>query len=102
MVFIKKASISREVWLGWEAGEGRVGKAGGETGKRPREFSNNAVTYAAAENVHCLTKRLLGSAEMMSFYYQGPILLSVWIIPGKIQSLRKRWWRNACDTLALY
>lgn len=35
MVFIKKASISREVWLGWEAGGGWVGRqAGKEAGKQ--------------------------------------------------------------------
>lgn len=45
MVFIKKASISREVWLGRRrrAGEPRSG------GGLPPEFSNNAVIYAAAE-----------------------------------------------------
>lgn len=52
VVFIKKASISREVWLGWEAGEGWVGRQAGKEagkGKLPPEFSNNAVIYAAAE-----------------------------------------------------
>ena len=81
MVFIKNSSISREGWFSLEAGEDWGGKAGEDWGGReagrwpPLEFSNNAVIDAAAENVHCLIKWLLGSEKKLSHSITGACIV---------------------------
>ena len=69
MVFIKKASISREVWFSSEARQGSLHPA----------FSNNAVIDAAFE-MYIVFEMVLGREKIISFYYQGHSLLSVLVI----------------------